>query len=300
MPVPAQRVPVSRRSLFHACQFAGLDTLGAVHLRSQSNETWLLPGPRVVVRMSLRADIAADAPRMMALVQWLVRNDLPVAPPWPPCPGPIALPGARVATFWKALEVPERRDYAALGHLLRQLHAAPLPADPALPTLDPVALASRILAEDVDRWGMRRSYAKQRIAELADAVRDQAWPLAAGLLHGDAHIGNVLLDEGRPVLSDWDSMMVGNPGWDLVPTAVEPQRWRRSAAQYATFAAAYGHDVTTWDGYHHLRELAEWFLLAERIKVTAAVPRAGRNLRRQLATMRAGGEHLPWYDAPPG
>jgi aminoglycoside phosphotransferase (APT) family kinase protein len=298
--IPQRSVPIDRESLRQVCRLADVDHRGAVHLRSQSNETWLLPRAGVVVRLSLRSEVSAAAATMMRLIRGLQENGFPVAAPWSAYPGPLVLPNGRTATLWRALEVPERRDYAAFGRLLKRLHAAPVSPEVLPNRLDPVALASAILREDLPYWGMDRPFVEDRMAELTQAVGVARWPLPPGLVHGDAHIGNVLLDRGRPVLSDWDAAAIGNPGWDLLPTAVEPQRWSRPVRDYRSFVRGYQQDVTGWPGYRVLRELAEWHSLAERIRVAAVVPRAGRNLRLQLATMRTGKVDLPWYGATVG
>jgi aminoglycoside phosphotransferase (APT) family kinase protein len=295
--VPAQRTPVDCKDLDEACALAGLPARPAQHLRSHANESWLLIRPVVVVRLSVEPGVAAGVSGMMRLVRWLVEQDLPVAAPWAPHPGPVTLASGRVATFWRALRRPESPDYRTFGRLLRRIHQVPPPDRLALPALDPVKLASAILDVDWPRCGVPRDFAADRLAELADRIRCSAWPLPDCLVHGDAHIGNLLMDGDRPVLGDWDAAAFGTPGWDLVPTAVEPQRWARPPAVYRAFADGYGADVTAWPGYAQLRELAEWHRIAERIRIAARVPYAGRNICRHLATMRAGDVDAAWYGA---
>lgn len=293
--VLAQRTPMGS-DLEQACALVGLDPRAARHLRSHANELWLLPRAGVVVRLSLEPSTGHVAAQTIRLVRWLVEQDLPVASPWSGEPGPLTLSTGRVATYWRALDVPESTDYRAFGRLLRQLHhASPPPEQLGIPALDPLALAAEILDGEWPDCGVDRGFVAERLSDLEDRIRSARWPLPPALLHGDAHVGNLLVDRGRLVLGDWDSACVGTPGWDLLPTALEPPRWGRPEAVYRAFVEGYGQDVTTWPHYRELRELLEWRRIAERIRIAARVPHAGRNLRRHLRTMHAGDVDTPWY-----
>jgi|HubBroStandDraft_1064217.scaffolds.fasta_scaffold17069_5 aminoglycoside phosphotransferase (APT) family kinase protein len=61
--------------------------------------------------------------------------------------------------------------------------------------------------------------------ELAAGLSSLVPALPAGVIHGDAWQGNLLVDEGVPVLSDLDQVSVGPREWDLVPTIVNIRRF---------------------------------------------------------------------------
>ncbi|MFI7068867.1 phosphotransferase enzyme family protein [Micromonospora sediminicola] len=295
MPVPSQRIPDERRDLQEACRAVGLDPREARHVRTHSNEIWLLPRPALVVRLSMDHHDVSAATRMVRLVRWLCEQDLPVAEPWPGSSAPLVLSGGRIATYWRGLTVPEAPDYRAFGSLMRRLHDVAPPPGLSLPELDPVAAAAEILDEEWPDCGLDRRFVADRLAELGAQLRSAPLPLSRGLVHGDAHVGNLLVDRGRLVMGDWDSACVGTPAWDLIPTALEPQRWARPRTSYRAFVEGYGQDVTTWPYYRELRELVEWRRITERIRVAGRVPRAGRNLCRHLHTMYADDLDTPWY-----
>lgn len=296
MPIESQRTPLERRDLQEACRAVGLDPREARHLRTHSNEIWLLPRAAVVVRLSMNHHDVSAVTRMVRLVRWLWEQDLPVAELWHESPGPLVLSNGRIATYWRSLTVPEAPDYRAFGSLMRRLHQVSPPPDQVnLAELDPVAAAAEILDEEWPNCGLDRRFVADRLAEIGARLRSAPLSISRGLLHGDAHVGNLLVDRGRLVLGDWDSACVGTPAWDLIPTALEPQRWARPRAPYQAFVEGYGQDVTTWPYYRELRELVEWRRITERIRIAGHVPRAGRNLCRHLHTMYAGDLHTPWY-----
>jgi hypothetical protein len=59
------------------------------------------------------------------------------------------------------------------------------------------------------------------------------------------------------VLIDFEAAAVGPREWDLLPTSIAVQRYGLPEARYQEFAAAYGFDVRTWDGYPVLRGIRE-------------------------------------------
>jgi aminoglycoside phosphotransferase (APT) family kinase protein len=82
--------------------------------------------------------------------------------------------------------------------------------------------------------------------------------LPTGPVHGDAHVENLMITSGGPVMIDFERFAWGHPEWDLSMTATEYQTegwW--TADEYARFIAAYGFDVTSWEGYPVLRAAHE-------------------------------------------
>ena len=57
-----------------------------------------------------------------------------------------------------------------------------------------------------------------------------------GPIHGDAHTGNLLVDTGQVVLSDFQSAAVGPREWDLLPTAIALERYGLAEDRYQQFA----------------------------------------------------------------
>lgn len=142
----------------------------------------------------------------------------------------------------------------------RRLHAA----DPILPADD--------LAWLTEQWGeVERDY---RILDL---------PM--GIVHGDAHTGNLLRDNDRVVLCDLDSTGIGPTAWDLVVTAVDDQRF--GSDTYPELAAAYGRDVTTEPAWPTLRRVRELGLVTSVIADLARRPAVAAEHRRRLDDLRS-------------
>jgi spectinomycin phosphotransferase len=129
----------------------------------------------------------------------------------------------------------DQQQWTSYGALLARIHAAPRPEDP-LPAEDythhevtsATSAVDRELRTHRARDHIVQDLATQWQAGLGGRIRwllDCADELAAQLraepppqvlCHGDPHLGNVLLVDGRPWLLDWDDAMLAPPERDLV------------------------------------------------------------------------------------
>jgi aminoglycoside phosphotransferase (APT) family kinase protein len=109
-----------------------------------------------------------------------------------------------------------------------------------------------------DRYATADVTMLTRWSERLSAELSQVQPvLLAGVIHGQAEVGNLLFRAGHPVFIDFEQVAIGPREWDLVHTAVSVTRFGRPEQCYRDFAGAYGFDVRTWDGYETYRRLWE-------------------------------------------
>ena len=100
------------------------------------------------------------------------------------------------------------------------------------------------------------TYLTAELADLESALTrlDGIEPLVApGLLHGDAHLGNLIAAPVGPLICDFDSTAVGRREWDLIPAAVGTHRFGYTPDVRQGLARAYGLGITTWPGLDALR-----------------------------------------------
>jgi aminoglycoside phosphotransferase len=241
--------PSARAVLEEACAAAGLTPADAEPVRIAENQIWRLPG-RVIVRI-VRPGQWAAAVREVRVARWLADHDLPAVRPLEV--GQPVQAADHPVTFWQELPPHRHGTVMDVVRLLKQLHALPIPGF-ALGRLDPfVRIAERIdaattLSEDDQQW-LRR-----RLADLENQWAERPPGLPECVVHGDAWVGNVARTATGPAyLLDLERCTVGPPEWDLVSTAVKlTTTGTVTADEYAEFCAAYGTDVTHWDGYELL------------------------------------------------
>jgi aminoglycoside phosphotransferase (APT) family kinase protein len=109
-----------------------------------------------------------------------------------------------------------------------------------LPGWDPLTDFDNRVRHTTTMAAADREFLLRRSAELATAVAELRFVFPVAVVHGDAHLGNVIPGPEGPVLCDFDSCAIGPPEWDLTPVAVADVRFRRPAAHLRDFIATYG------------------------------------------------------------
>ncbi len=275
------------------CAELGLDPLGAELLRNVNNAVFQLSRDPVVIRLVTlpsyipRAKLAVDAATVFA------EHDVPAIQLLPGVAQPVRV-GEYVATVWQAVSptgpVPGGRDLAGL---LRAVHAVPLPCC-ALPHWDPLTDFDNRVRHTTGIAGADRDFLLHRSAELAAAVAELTFTLPSAVLHGDAHLGNVIPGPDRPVLCDFDSCAVGPPEWDLTPVAVGRVRFGKPAAHQRDFIDTYGFDVRDWGGFEVLHGIRDLKLIAGVFPGAGTSAAVQAEFDRRMASLRAGRRFERW------
>lgn len=178
---------------------------------------------------------------------WLASHEYPAIPALS-VDQPVEADG-RVATSWES--VSEREEYASIeqvANLIRRMLDLAPPRTFTLPQFRPfdsarvrLDRATGLPEEDIE-------FMTARLGELQREydVLDSALPI--GLIHGDANVGNVILDrDGNPVLSDskasGDDRTVSkaHKRVEAMRTVKVGGTWRRSSRRSASRAWFRGH-----------------------------------------------------------
>jgi aminoglycoside phosphotransferase (APT) family kinase protein len=213
----------------------------------------------------------------LELAAFLAAAGAPVAPPAAGVdPGPHEVGGLHVG-FWALVQHdPGRADAAAAGRALAEIHAllALYPGRlPACERLDEVArLLDRLrpsnLATAEDLGVLRATHARLATRNLP----------AGRPIHGDSHLGNVLLTPAGPLWSDLENACSGPVEWDLACMAY------RDAPGTTEAIAAYGeHDPALVEAATPFLALflAAWtIVVTERSPTQAHIAEARRRIVR--------------------
>jgi aminoglycoside phosphotransferase (APT) family kinase protein len=239
-----------------ACQQAQLGSDGAKLLRIGENAIFQLASAPVVVRISRSADRLPRVQREICVARWLAAAKVPAVRVDDEIEQPMMVDGHPVS-FWHAVTGGEPTpDHNDLARLLAAYHATPdCPCD--LPIFEPLRISESRLAKATGVASQDLDFLRHRIADLKEQFEHLDFALPVGPIHGDAHTRNLLTDHGQVVLIDFEAAAIGPREWDLLPTSIAVQRYGLPEEQYREFAATYGFDVRTWDGYPVLREIRE-------------------------------------------
>jgi hypothetical protein len=148
-----------------------------------------------------------------------------------------------------------------------------------------------------------QSWLENRITALRRQWSTLDFPRPAGLIHGDAHIGNLMRTaSGQAVLGDWDHVATGPREWDLAQIHYMDRRFGRAGRDgINAFATAYGWDIRTWPGLDTLIAIREITGLAPYIRTARDRPPYGQQLAYRLHTLQSGDTQARWEPSqPPG
>jgi Ser/Thr protein kinase RdoA (MazF antagonist) len=285
-----------KAALRAACVLAGLDYSGARLLHVRGNAVYQIPNDNVIVRLraipkqpgTIREQLTAS----LKATSWLCRHGYPAIEPLE-LDQPIAVDG-HLATFWRyvALTSADARDLTSLGRLIRWLHDLDQP-DIVLPTANPLGSFRADVNDNDAITQADQQWLLARADDLQEEYERTHWALGTGMIHGDAHAGNLLHTPDGILLGDWDSVSYGPREQDLVPTSMW-YRYGRPPAEWTIFTAAYGiaaRDVPTIPLLQNLRELQALAAYAR----NASDDAYRTELTRRITSLKTGDPALPWH-----
>jgi aminoglycoside phosphotransferase len=277
-------------ALRHATRRSGLDARGARLIRLFATAVYHLPAEDAVARIApaTSPDSVARLTTSVQVTRWLAENGFPSVEPLQ-VEQPVTGHGCAV-TFWRYLPQDGPEPVSAdLGLLLRRLHGLG-PPPIALPVYRPLISVRRAIASSRAIDEEERAWLGERCEHLLQAYGQLSFQLPAGMIHGDAYLGNLLRDGQRVVLADWDAVSEGHREVDLIPT-LQASRFGLPDDQRDGFVAAYGQDIRPWDGYPVLRDIRELSTITALLRDGHAAAAAHRELRIRLRSMRTGDHH---------
>ncbi|GIM94405.1 aminoglycoside phosphotransferase family protein [Paractinoplanes toevensis] len=294
------------RGLAAVRQRAGLTAGDARLMRFTINAVYHLDSR--VIRLA-RGEVAQQrAEKVVAGMGLLSRHDVPAVELVDDIAQPVAV-NDWVATVWHYLpHSTVRPEPVELAAPLFRLHS--IAEKPGfLPAWTPIETARRRL-ESVCKlsgegmvftknWSRTRvgvpldellETLRSRCDDLEGRVNETIWELRPGVIHGDAHVGNLLA--GR--LCDFDSLALGPREWDLVPLAHSVVRFGDPVKPYENFAAAYGFDLSSSALWPLLRDVRELQLVTSVLDRLFGRPEVADTLSHRLRTYLAGDQHAVW------
>src|SRR5690242_8626952 len=223
------RVQHAIRAAADAARRLGAGTIEPTLLAASNNISIRLAPLPVVARVFANdATAAARAARELDVCHHLARKGAPVVPPSIDLPtGPHAADGLTL-TLWQFVEHRPAGDADSqdAARALRMVHAALADCPVALPAFGDTSRRVRALLDEPSALPALAAADRTFLRAAHDAVtrRLATMPMAARPPHGDAHLGNVLIAADGPRWTDFESVCLGPPEWDVgfLPDADPP------------------------------------------------------------------------------
>jgi Ser/Thr protein kinase RdoA (MazF antagonist) len=285
-----------------ACRAADLTQRDLRLVRFGTNAVFEVEGTSVALRLRRPGTAPEEIQRQIDLANWLAERAYPVN-------RPIAelslqdLDGA-VASFWEWIDEDRERQVHLpdLARLLRTLHGLldEYPAAADFPRWDPFdEIEQRLRALELEAGGWPDQAQLDLFRDWSLRNRDELgavdWALPGGLIHGDAHVGNVLTaGNGTDVIIDLDAVAQGCREWDLVPTAVSQLRFRATPDSLESFTAAYGFDLLQWSGWPAMKRTRELYMTSWLMSV-ANNDRRREEANHRMRCLTESDEQVTWH-----
>lgn len=285
--------PAMRETLDRIAQRLHVDATDAKLLRLTNNAVFALPSAGLVIRITRTHRLHGRVHKVARLGTWFPTVEAPTIRLAETVEQPIA-DGPLLATIWKYVRPnsppPDATD---LGNALRVFHHLDLPPF-ELPRWDPIGDARTRISDAEALDEEDRAYLLAWCDRLQPRLDDFVASAKPGLLHGDAHEGNLLRDDdGRILLCDFDATCIGPFQVDLVPPPANEARFGPTGG-HRKVATAYGYDVTTDPAWHLLREARDLKMIAGGVPLLASAPGMADEFRLRLDSVRNGDANVRW------
>jgi Ser/Thr protein kinase RdoA (MazF antagonist) len=224
-----------------------------------------------VVRVAPAGRERAAVDRELELARYLAARDFDAVRPLD-VEQPVDVDGHWVTAWaWIPHDPGTVTDGEAFGRLVRGFHDVTADHDAPLPGWGALELIAARLGglrenpnfsrDELETLEEVRRGLERRLDELSAST-------PVGVVHGDAHPGNVLTETGtgRTVLADFDLIGRGPRAWDLAPAALHPRRYGADPAWWNAVRRGYDRpEDESWAVCLRVRELASaaWLFAAE-------------------------------------
>lgn len=276
----------SQRILAKACKAIGVNPDSARLLRLGENAIYHINDLNLVFRIARGPDVLDDARKEVAVSRWLYSVGL-LAAHVADYKQPIVVDGYPV-TFWEFIASSGgEATIADLAAMLKNLHSLSLPSYLNLPAMDVFGRVDARIDQASDVPKTDRDFLRGRTGELRAAYRELTFPLQPCVVHGDAHVGNLIRAcDGSVHLIDFERFAFGQPEIDLATTAVEHRIGWYTDAEYTSFVDTYGFDVTSWHGFSVLQDISELKMTTWIMQNVSHGPEVASEVRTRLDALR--------------
>ncbi|MET7877813.1 aminoglycoside phosphotransferase family protein [Micromonospora profundi] len=266
---------------------------GAQLLQLTNNAVFALPRAGIVIRIARTHQLRGRVTKVVQLGRWFAEIDAPTIRLARDVEQPVEF-GDLVASVWQYVPpCPPALTVEDLGAVLREFHALGVTPFP-LPTWDPIGDARRRLADADGLSNPDRNF----LVDWCDRLEPEVAALnehgTRTLIHGDAHVGNLLRESsGRTVMCDFDATCVGPWQVDLAAVAVGEARFG-GTGKHSSLAAAYGSNVVQDHWWVLLRHARELKMIAAATPLLATSPKVADEFSKRLRTIRNGDHETLW------
>ncbi|MEH1027126.1 aminoglycoside phosphotransferase family protein [Micromonospora profundi] len=266
---------------------------GARLLQLTNNAVFALPRHGIVIRIARTHQLLDRVAKVVQLGRWFAEIDAPTIRLVREVEQPIHFEGLHASVWRYVPSHPPAPTVDDLGTVLREFHALGVPPFPP-PAWDPIGDARRRLADADGLSSPDRDF----LVDWCDRLEPEVAVLnehgTRTLVHGDAHVGNLLRESSdRMLMCDFDATCVGPWQVDLAAVAVGDARFGE-AGRHRALTAAYGFDVTSDPSWAVLRDARELKMIAAALPLLATSPSVAAEFSNRLHSVQRDDPTARW------
>lgn len=265
-------------------------------IRFGTNAIYHIPDLKLVIRISRPGVDLNLEEKQYNCVEYLIGEKIDLTPPAREHE-PIIVDKSYIS-FWKYVEPSVSKiDYNRFGSLVKKLHETQYPHLDELLDYDLTEKIQRRLnylenSEIASEDDM--AFLKDYFQKISKCYQKYTSKLGVGLIHGDAHSGNVIQNPENLYLCDFDYISRGPRELDLVAVLQCHTRFGVSQEDYDAYCEGYGYDLREQKNYRDLlniRDLSSFTWLYQNKGLSDKVD---YEIDHRMKTLRSGDLEAKW------
>ncbi len=288
--------PAGAFSALHKnCRRQNLPLDGWSLIRLGENAMFKQPAAKLVARVARCQHRQTKVLKEILVAQWLEHSDFPAVRL---ASGLAQEPNLRPhpITYWTFGQALERGvgGLKKLGSLLKRLHSQTPPQNLELPQFTPLADVADRLSRTPHIFTQEHLFLTQHYTELQKSFSEILQPSTHTVIHGDAHLGNLILTAHGGILCDFEQVCLGPPLWDAIPAIISARRFGASPKETTDFVGELELPASPDHVLELLVQLRELTMVTWLGQLVEGNKAAATEYQHRVHTLRAGSRAGGW------
>lgn len=270
-------------------------------VRFGENCIYYLPERNIVFRAHRPTKALQEIDNEISICQFLTQQGFP-SPSLlkTPKPQPYEISGMYISAWkWLPHDSEQKVSWTEFGRLISTFHDITKPYDYTnLPRYNPFPKMRKRLEMIQELNNVKQeeiSCLKQWVDKLYEKFKEFDTCFLLGVIHGDAHTGNVVVSNGQPYLLDFENVSYGDQVWDLIPMIVSMRRFNLKEDDVKAFFEGYGQDIFNWGFLADAVSIRELYMTLWLFQNVDQNPMARKQLDiRMLNWLSENGDSSKW------
>ncbi|MCB9963974.1 MAG: aminoglycoside phosphotransferase family protein [Rhodospirillales bacterium] len=266
-------------------------------IRIGSNMLFKLKNLGYVVRISRPGVDLDSATKRLEFVRALNQQDFPAIRLVPEHP-PLILSNCHVTLWHLETALSQEINWGDFGKLIKDFQEAGQTVQVELPRHDPFEKIRERLDDIEERGLLERedlAYFRAQHDRLKELYTSYKAVLKTSVIHGDAHVGNVIPTKKGLLLCDFDEVSIGPQEYDLVMSAVGTIRFNYDMKNFQALSSAYGYNILEDPQADILIQIRELTMMSWLCQNKGQSKTIDKEIAHRLNTVKNGDRYALWH-----